>query len=256
MIGRCGRPSARSGSRHGERDPGGRRRTKGGCRSRRRSGPASHGLPATSGGGVPGARRAALQPLRPPRRRRCRWPARAGHLDQRSRPGRADPPGPGRRTLRRRRGIARSGPGSVASTACTSAANGCDACSGGRLLAPQPLPWPPPAPPHDGTIIPQAPNQRWGTDATMAWTRADGLGVGVCLRGPLPRRGLGPCGKVGDRFAALQPVSDAVIDRWAAWRLTSPAAWRRGTTGDPSTARPTSPAPWPGWHQRRPGVPG
>ena len=28
--------------------------------------------------------------------------------------------------------------------------------------------------PHDGTIIPQAPNQRWGTDATMAWTRADG----------------------------------------------------------------------------------
>jgi putative transposase len=25
-----------------------------------------------------------------------------------------------------------------------------------------------------------------------------------------PRRGLGPCGKVGDRFAALQPVSDAV----------------------------------------------
>jgi hypothetical protein len=44
----------------------------------------------------------------------------------------------------------------------------------GGLLAPQPLPWPPPAPPHDGTIIPQAPNQRWGTDATMAWTRAAG----------------------------------------------------------------------------------
>jgi putative transposase len=28
--------------------------------------------------------------------------------------------------------------------------------------------------PHDGTIIPDGPNQRWGTDATMAWTRADG----------------------------------------------------------------------------------
>ena len=30
--------------------------------------------------------------------------------------------------------------------------------------------------PHDGTIIPAAPNVRWGTDATMAWTRTDGWG--------------------------------------------------------------------------------
>jgi hypothetical protein len=121
---------------------------------------------------VLGAPRSSLSAR--PRRSRCRWPARSGHLDQRSRPGRADPPGPGRRTLRRRRGIARSGPGSVASTACTSAANGCDACSGGRLVAPQPLPWPPPAPPHDGTIIPQGTQPALGTDATMAWTRAAG----------------------------------------------------------------------------------
>ena len=28
--------------------------------------------------------------------------------------------------------------------------------------------------PHDGTIIPDGPNLRWGTDATMAWTRPDG----------------------------------------------------------------------------------
>jgi transposase InsO family protein len=28
--------------------------------------------------------------------------------------------------------------------------------------------------PNDGTIILAAPNLRWGTDATMAWTRADG----------------------------------------------------------------------------------
>jgi len=28
--------------------------------------------------------------------------------------------------------------------------------------------------PHDGTIIPDGPNLRWGTDATMAWTRVDG----------------------------------------------------------------------------------
>jgi putative transposase len=40
------------------------------------------------------------------------------------------------------------------------------------------------------------------------------VGVGVCLCGPRQRRGLGAGGKVGDRFAALQPVYDAVIDRW------------------------------------------
>src|SRR4029450_4212320 len=28
--------------------------------------------------------------------------------------------------------------------------------------------------PHDGTIIPDRPNLRWGTDATMAWPRSDG----------------------------------------------------------------------------------
>jgi hypothetical protein len=28
--------------------------------------------------------------------------------------------------------------------------------------------------PHDGTIIPDGPNQRWGRDAAIAWTRTDG----------------------------------------------------------------------------------
>jgi len=28
--------------------------------------------------------------------------------------------------------------------------------------------------PHDGTIIPAAPTELWGTDATMAYTRNDG----------------------------------------------------------------------------------
>jgi putative transposase len=37
--------------------------------------------------------------------------------------------------------------------------------------------------------------------------------------------------KVGDRFAALQPVSDAVIDRWGRLTPTSPGAWICGTTG-------------------------
>jgi HTH-like domain len=42
----------------------------------------------------------------------------------------------------------------------------------------------------------------------------------------------------------------------AAWRLTSPAAWRCGMTGDPSTARPLHRLPGLAGHQRRPGVPG
>jgi hypothetical protein len=72
-----------------------------GSRSRRRSGPDSHGSPTAGGRGVPGAGRAPLQRVRPPRPDRCRWPAGSGHLDQRPRPGRADPPGPKRLTLRR-----------------------------------------------------------------------------------------------------------------------------------------------------------
>ena len=36
--------------------------------------------------------------------------------------------------------------------------------------------------PHYGTIIPDGPNRRWGTDATMAWTRVDGWGwVVACV---------------------------------------------------------------------------
>jgi transposase InsO family protein len=68
--------------------------------------------------------------------------------------------------------------------------------------------------PHDGTIIPGAPNLRWGTDATMAWTRADGwLWVFACVDHYTAEAWV-HVAKVGDRFAALQPVYDAVIDRF------------------------------------------
>jgi putative transposase len=68
--------------------------------------------------------------------------------------------------------------------------------------------------PHDGTIIPEAPNLRWGTDATMAWTRSDGwMWVFVCVD-HYTAEAWAHVAKVGDRFAALQPVYDAVIDRW------------------------------------------
>ena len=68
--------------------------------------------------------------------------------------------------------------------------------------------------PHDGTIIPEAPNLRWGTDATMAWTRTDGwVWVFACVD-HYTAEAWAHVAKVGDRFAALQPVYDAVIDRW------------------------------------------
>ena len=99
--------------------------------------------------------------------------------------------------------------------------------------------------PHDGTIIP-APNQRWGTDATMAWTRSDGwVWVFACVD-HYTAEAWAHVAKVGDRFAALQPVYDAVIDRWGRLTPTSPAASSCATTGARNTAQPTSPAPWPG----------
>jgi putative transposase len=68
--------------------------------------------------------------------------------------------------------------------------------------------------PHDGTIIPDGPNLRWGTDATMAWTRTDGwVWVFACVD-HYTAEAWAHVAKVGDRFAALQPVDDAVIDRW------------------------------------------
>lgn len=66
--------------------------------------------------------------------------------------------------------------------------------------------------PHDGTIIPEAPKLRWGTDGTMASTRGDGWVFAVVDHDTAEAWAY--VAKVGDRLAALQPVYDAVIDRW------------------------------------------
>jgi putative transposase len=68
--------------------------------------------------------------------------------------------------------------------------------------------------PHDGTIIPEAPNRRWGTDATMAWTRTDGWVWVFVVVDHYTAEAWAQVAKIGDRFAALPPVYDAVIDRW------------------------------------------
>jgi hypothetical protein len=109
---------------------------------------------------------------------------------------------------------------------------------------------------HDGTIIPDRPNLRWGTDATMTWTRSDGWVWVFASIDHYTAEAWAHVAKLGDRFAALQPVYDAVIDRWG--RLDADIArglalrhdWAR------NTARPTSPARWPGSGSATTGVPG
>jgi hypothetical protein len=86
---------------------------------------------------------------------------------------------------------------------------------------------------------PTAPNLRWGTDATMAWTREDGWVWVFCVDHDTAEA-WAHLAKVGDRFAALQPVYDAVIDRFGG--LDADAACHCATTGDRNTARRTSAA--------------
>jgi putative transposase len=67
---------------------------------------------------------------------------------------------------------------------------------------------------HDGRVITDAPNIRWGTDATMAWTKNDGWVWVFALLDHYSNEAWAHVAKVGNRFAALQPVYDAVIDRF------------------------------------------
>src|SRR5690606_27123989 len=68
--------------------------------------------------------------------------------------------------------------------------------------------------PPDGTITPDGPNLRWGTDATMAWTRLDGWVWVFANVDHWSAEAWTHVAKTGDRIAALQPVYDAVIDRF------------------------------------------
>lgn len=91
-----------------------------------------------------------------------------------------------------------------------------------RLLAPQRTSGRRRPRPHDGSIIPDAPDVMWGTDATMAYTTEHGW---VWLFAAIDHHTAEAWTHLaarGDRFAALQPVYDAVIDRFG--RLESDVA--------------------------------
>jgi putative transposase len=111
--------------------------------------------------------------------------------------------------------------------------------------------------PHDGTIIPDGPNLRWGTDATMAWTRVDGwVWVVVCVDHSTAEAWV-HVAKTGDRFAALQPVDDAVVDRWG--RLDADIARGLGAAARLGPAIPLGALHrlvGVAGYQRRPRVPG
>jgi len=67
---------------------------------------------------------------------------------------------------------------------------------------------------HDGTIKTTAPDRMWGTDATRFWTDKEGLcwlfvAVDHCVEDVVGWH----AAKVGDRFAALEPVRQGVSSR-------------------------------------------
>ena len=92
-----------------------------------------------------------------------------------------------------------------------------------------------------------APNQRWGTDATMAWTRSRRLGVGVRLHGPLTAEAW----RTWPRSVIASPPCSRSMTPWltagAGWMPTSPAACQLRHDWGPQYARATSRARSPGW---------
>ncbi|MGH2488551.1 MAG: transposase [Candidatus Limnocylindria bacterium] len=67
---------------------------------------------------------------------------------------------------------------------------------------------------HDGTIVPPAPNVLWGTDATMAYTSRDGWVWCFVAVDHYSAEAWASVAPRGDRFAALEPIYEAVRQRF------------------------------------------
>jgi transposase InsO family protein len=79
------------------------------------------------------------------------------------------------------------------------------------LLAPTRQGKPHGNPAHDGTILKEKPNEMWGTDATKFWTEKEGwcwffFAIDHCSEDVVGHHE----SKVGDRFAALEPIRQGV----------------------------------------------
>jgi putative transposase len=80
-----------------------------------------------------------------------------------------------------------------------------------QLLSPSRQPDPACSNPHDGTIVTEAPNQMWGTDATATFTEADGAvtvfaAVDHCTADCVGIHAV----KKATRFEALEPIRQGV----------------------------------------------
>jgi len=83
------------------------------------------------------------------------------------------------------------------------------------LLAPARQPDPVVEQPHDGTIITEAPNVMWGTDATAAVTRVDGTATIIAAFDHCTAECVGiHAARHGDRFEALEPLRQGVRDHF------------------------------------------
>src|SRR6266540_3964230 len=105
---------------------------------------------------------------------------------------------------------------------------------------------------HDGTIIPEAPNLLWGTDATMAYTLRDGWVWAFVAVDHHTAEGWASVAKRGDRFACLEPIYDAVRGRFGAIGPDVARGIPCATTGDRSTPPRTSRERSGGWGSRTP----
>src|ERR671913_308388 len=106
--------------------------------------------------------------------------------------------------------------------------------------------------PHDGTIIPEAPNQRWGTDATMAWTEPTG-GCGCSPASPTTPPRPGP---MWPRLVIGSPPWSRSTTRsstaGASSAQTSPGVWSSAMTGAAVPLGPLHRLDGLAGHQRQP----
>jgi transposase InsO family protein len=68
---------------------------------------------------------------------------------------------------------------------------------------------------HDGTIIPDAPNRLWGTDATQVWTRREGLATVFVAVDHFVGDVVGlHAARPGTRFEALEPIHQGIREHF------------------------------------------
>ncbi len=91
-----------------------------------------------------------------------------------------------------------------------------------QLLSPARQPQPGHPNPHDGTIVTEAPDQMWGTDATATCTEQEGAVTVFAAIDHFTAECVGiHAVKKATRFEALEPIRQGVRERFGAFSATS-----------------------------------